>query len=209
MILWTIQPEIIYRAIMDTGVYHCDFSKSFLSDWKRQYDWMVRQMIKRLGPPPEGVTYPVWAWHTWEGARKKPDLREQRWATGWKGDRFACMEIDVSDENVLLSDFDLWSLILLDGLLCETEEENTKLEALYETLDPKEQRKMQDKNWEGAFDLIPLDNGWIIRGDSIQATFWELKREYIRSVRFFTSAVPKPDYLDEEGNIIPGMIPGV
>ena len=37
-------------------------------------------------------------------------------------------------------------------------------------------------------------NDWMRRGDSIQATFWELRNEHIRKVRFFTAA-PMPDYL--------------
>ena len=119
MILWTIQPEAVYEEILSTGVYHCDFSKSSLSEWERQYDWLVEQMKKRIGPPPNGVSYPVWAWHTWEGVRKKPDLRRERWGNGWKGERFVCLEIDVPDKDVLLSDFDSWSIILLNGLLAD------------------------------------------------------------------------------------------
>ncbi|MBQ9034234.1 MAG: hypothetical protein IJ107_06140 [Lachnospiraceae bacterium] len=60
---------------------------------------------------------PVWAWYMWEGARKKPDLRQKRWGYGWKGERFACMEIDIPEEKLILSDYDTWSIILIDGLL--------------------------------------------------------------------------------------------
>jgi hypothetical protein len=44
-----------------------------LEDWRFEYDWMVEQMRIRIGNPPPGVRYPVWAWHQWEGKRKKPD----------------------------------------------------------------------------------------------------------------------------------------
>ena len=198
MILWTIQPEAVYEEILSTGVYHCDFSKSSLSEWERQYDWLVEQMKKRIGPPPNGVSYPVWAWHTWEGVRKKPDLRRERWGNGWKGERFVCLEIDVPDKDVLLSDFDSWSIILLNGLLADTEEEDQKLEAIYDSLSSDEQRIMQDKNWEGAFDLRYVKNDWMSRGSCIQATFWELRKAQIKGVRRFTSAVPKPDYLKDD-----------
>lgn len=128
MILWTIQPEEVYRLLMDTGVYHCDFNKSKMQDWKMQYDWLAEQMSNRIGLPPANVSYPVWAWHTWEGNRKRPDLRRERWGNGWKGEQFVRMEIEIPDEQVLLSDFDAWSIILLNGLLSETEEEDNRLE---------------------------------------------------------------------------------
>ena len=198
MILWTIQTEEVYETIQKTGVYHCDYFRSFLKDCKIQYDWLVSQMIKRIGDKPIGVEYPVWAWYQWEGERKKPDLRSERWGNGWKGDRFACMEIDIPEQDVLLSDFDLWSIMLNNGLLSETEEESIELENKYNRLSEQKKWEMKSKNWEGVFDLSPLENGWIIRGDSIQATFWELRIDQIHSVRMFTSASPKPDYLETE-----------
>ena len=197
MILWTIQPVDVYELIQDTGVYRCDFSKSGMSDWREKYDWLVREMKDRIGDPPDGVTYPVWAWYMWEGERKKPDLRRARWRNGWKGERFACMEIDIPEEDVLLSDFDSWGIILLHELLCDSEEEEIQLEREYNNLPEEERTSFRDKNWERAFELSYLDNDWIHRGDSIQATFWELRKDDIRKVRFFTSATPKPDYLKD------------
>lgn len=49
---WTIQPVDVYDLIQKTGVYLCDFSKSRMSDWKEQYDWLVREMKDRIGYPP-------------------------------------------------------------------------------------------------------------------------------------------------------------
>ena len=180
MILWTIQPEEVYELIQRTGVYHCDYGKS------------------GMGEPPGGVSYPVWAWYMWEGARKKPDLRQKRWGYGWKGERFACMEIDIPEEKLILSDYDTWSIILLDGLLADTEEEEESLEEEYEAMPPEARREYKYRNWKNVFDLAYVDNGWIHRGDSIQATFWELRKEDIKKVRFFTAATPKPKYLEAE-----------
>lgn len=81
MILWTIQPEKVYQSILENGVYRCDFSRSPMKDWKAQYDWLAAQMTKRLGKPPAGVSYPVWAWYQWEGVRKKPIYAENAGAT--------------------------------------------------------------------------------------------------------------------------------
>lgn len=198
MILWTIQPIKIYDLIQKTGVYRCDLEKSEFSDCKEQYGWLVREMIERIGDPPEGVSYPVWAWYMWEGARKKPDLRRERWGNGWIGDRFVCMEIEIPDDKLVLSDFDSWSIILLNGLLTDTEEEEKILEKAYEAMPPEAQREFKYQNWKNVFDLTYVDNNWMHKGDSIQATFWELRKEDIKRVRFFTAASPKPKYLEVE-----------
>ena len=195
MILWTIQEEEVYETIMQTGVYRCDFSKSYMQDWKLQYDWIVSQMIDRIGDKPIGVDYPVWAWYQKKGKRKEPDLRWERWHCGWKGERFACLEIEIPDGEVLLSDFDAWSGILNDALLSDTEEEDEELERKYNSLSGQERQKMKYENWEGIFDITPFENDWTIRGDTIQATFWELRKDQIISVRMFSGSTPRPGYL--------------
>lgn len=188
MILWTIQSKEVYELIEETGVYHCDFSKSAFTHCVKQYNWLAEQMKKRMGEPPEGVSYPVWAMYKWEDKRKKPDLRRERWSNGHKGEHFVCMEIDIPDNKVLLSDFDGWSVILLDGLISDTENESIVLEKRYNNLSKNEKWKMMIENWERVFDITPFENDWIIRGSSIQATFWELRIEDIRNVRFFEGA---------------------
>ena len=188
MILWTSQEEAVYNELLKTGVYRCDLNLSSMKDCREKYDWLVRQMKQRIGPPPDKVTYPVWAWYQQQGKHRKPDLRRERWEVGCDGERFACLEIEIPDREVLLSDFDAWCMLLSDFLICDTEEEDRCLEAQYEALSPSEKRRMKDKNWERVFDLSPLNNGWARRGYEIQATFWELRLEQVRDVRFFRAA---------------------
>ena len=189
MLLWTIQPEEVFDEIQNNGVYRCDINKSGMKDFADlQYDWMVSQMKKRIGPPPEGVTYPVWAYYRWSYTKKRPDLRAVRWYWGQKGDKFYRLEIEIPDDEVLLSDFDGWAWQVLNSwLFSDTEEEDKKIEKFYESLSPDEQKKYLLKNWERVFDISPLDNGWTRRGDRIQATFWELRKEHILKVTAFTS----------------------
>ena len=188
MILWTSQEEAVYNELLKTGVYRCDLNLSPMKDCRKQYDWLVRQMKQRIGPPPEQVTYPVWALYQQDGKHRKPDLRRERWAVGCNGERFACIEIEIPDREVLLSDFDAWCMLLSDFLISDTEEEDRCLEAQYEALSPSEKRRMKEKNWERVFNLSPLNNGWARRGHEIQATFWELRLEQVRDVRFFRAA---------------------
>ena len=188
MILWTCQEEAVYNELLKTGVYRCDLNLSSMKDCREKYDWLVRQMKQRIGPPPEQVTYPVWALYQQDGKHRKPDLRRERWEFGCDGERFACIEIEIPDRDVLLSDFDAWCIILSDFLISDTEQEDRCLEAQYEALSPSEKRRMKEKNWERVFDLSPLNNGWARRGYEIQATFWELRLEQVRDVRFFRAA---------------------
>ena len=106
------------------------------------------------------------------------------------------MEIEIPDDRVVLSDFDVWSIILLDGLIADSEKEVERLEMEYDSLTQEDKQEYKAQNWKTVFDLNYVDNGWIHRGDSIQATFWELGKEDIKSVRFFTAATPKPAYLE-------------
>ena len=63
MILWSIQPEEVLTLIQSEGVYRCDPVKAKVNDmYPLQYDWLVSQMRKRVGHPPEGVQYPAWAY---------------------------------------------------------------------------------------------------------------------------------------------------
>ena len=73
------------------------------------------------------------------------------------------------------------------------------LETHYEALSPSEKRRMKEKNWERVFDLSPLNTDWMRRGYDIQATFWELRLEQVRDVRFFRAAAkfdPPPSDTD-------------
>ena len=188
MILWTSQEEAVYNELLKTGVYRCDLNLSSMKDCREKYDWLVRQMKQRIGPPPEQVTYPVWAIYQQDDKRRKPDLRRERWEVGCDGERFACIEIEIPDRDVLLSDFDAWCMLLSDFLISDTEQEGCCLEAQYEALSPSEKRRMKEKNWERVFDLSPLNSDWMRRGYDIQATFWELRLEQVRDVRFFRAA---------------------
>lgn len=78
MRLWTIQDKTAYDDLCEKGILHCNAA---LADWlkednfKQSYDWLVSEMKKRVGEPPHGVAYPIWAWYLLFGKNTKPDLR--------------------------------------------------------------------------------------------------------------------------------------
>ena len=194
MILWTIQPEDVYELINRTGVYRCDGRKKGMRYYREQYLWLADQMRRRIGPPPEGVRYPVWAWQRWDKDRLKPDLRAIRWFWGGKSNTFCRLEIEIPDEQILLSDFEGWAWNVLNRwLICYTEHECDEMEMLYASLTPEGQKFMLEKNRERIFNIEPFDNGFARRGEIVQATFWELRLDQIRKVTRFASTRRKED----------------
>ena len=186
MRLWTMQPLRVWEEVQRAGVYRCDAALCWMAEeLPHAYAWLAREMTKRVGPPPQGVDYPVWAWYMQNGKHKKPDLRSARWSYGPGDEDYCCIELEIAPERVLLSDFDVWHCVLNNGLISDTEEEDTAQEALYESLSDEEKIAYKEKNWERVLDISPLNNDWTTRGEWVQATFWELKREDVRAVRFF------------------------
>ena len=203
MQLWTIQPKAVYDLILKTGVYRCDPFKSEMLKpldeacegilepvFQRKYDWLVGRMEQRIGKRPDGVIYPVWAWYRYEGS-DKPDLRKERWSNGNPGTLMACILLDIPDDRVVLSDFGNWHHVLNGWPIVDTEDEADKADAYMDTLTEPEKDNFLDNNWERVFETDVFDNGWTSRGQDVQATFWELRREDVRGVRFFTACEKK------------------
>lgn len=189
MRLWTIQPAHIYEALKGGYVYRCDPEKAQLlteSSFGPAYDWLSEQMRLRIGAPPDGVKYPVWAWHTLEWKHKRPDLRRVEFCT-YRAQQ-VCMEIEIPDTQVLLSNEDMWHIVLNNGFYgdCCTEQEWEAEEKWFEKLSSGQQIQYKRKSWEKIFDVSPArETAWDAHGKYVQATFWELKPEHACSVRHF------------------------
>jgi len=75
----------------------------------------------------------------------------------------------------------------------------------YNSLSPEARRAYKDKNWEQILDISFFESKWIRRGYMIQATFWELRTDMIRDVRFFRTSQYKSKPLASDDNL-PGQI---
>ena len=186
MLLWTIQPLEVYELLVKQGVFRCDKSKALgLEDdvFKEAYDWLVYQMNQKIGVPPFGVEHPIWAWHTFCGRHAKPDFR--RMGLGIPGKEYLCIEVDVPDHEVLLSDFEAWNIVLNDSFIGEAcnDEEWEKELSYYKQLPEDKQVKMKEESWSKILEVDKEgDDLWNRRGEYIQATLWELRMENVRKV---------------------------
>jgi len=188
MRLVTIQDKAAYDDLCATGVLRC---KTELAEWlsedcfKDAYDWLVRQMKKRIGEPPIGVSYPIWAWHSLDYKPAKVDLRRTEF-NNYSGEHYI-LTVDIPDEQVLLSDEENWHFVLNNSFFGATRSETAfnEVEAWFDLLPHNEQVKVKEKSWENIFDVTQFDSGFHRQGCYVQATFWELRKEQIISERRF------------------------
>ncbi len=186
MKLWTVQPISVLERLEQNQVYRCDESLCGWNDTEEHlqaHQWMARQLEQRVSAPPEGVKFPLWAWHTTYGKHEAPDFRKSMFRR--YEDQRVCIELDIPDDKVLLSDYDAWQEVLNDEYIdFALSEEDYRLErANYESLMPEEQLEVKVKSWERAFGILPYRNNWRRIGFFVQACFWEIKLEYVKSVR--------------------------
>ena len=205
MILWTIQTRDVYNQLIKNGEYYCDINKSQyskdVSDWpeikedyQRAYNFIIDQMKKRIGNPPhKQIKLPIWAYYTNEdGLNKRLDLRKHK---NFTIKPYVMMEIELDDNQVLLSDFDYYTVCVLGNspiYTCYNDYEYDCVDEWYESLNEEEKEKFKHKSWEDIFNLNPdpldVDN-FMGRGINsnriIQATFWILKKENIRKVWYY------------------------
>lgn len=188
MKVWTIQPVDVFNLIEEKGVYRCDGELSpHLKDkpFQEAYEWLVEKMSEKIGPAPNGVKFPVWAWHTRNAKRKKPDLRESGYTK--RGEEMVCIELEIPDEEVVLSDFDNWHSVL-NKYYCDesnNEEEWDEIQNWLDGLSNEERDQKVKSSWDQIFDIKYRKDEWRSNGIFIQATFWELKKEYIRNFWVF------------------------
>lgn len=190
MRLWSIQPIEVWDELQTKGYYRCDPAKAcFIYDekisFRDQYIWLVKQMKQCIGDPPQGVSYPVWAWYIFDSKNKKPDLR----LSGYRqpGEQSVCIEVEIPKEKVLLSDFDGWHFVLghyyyIGG---GSEEESDRIDRWLSNLSETEQNKEIESSWLSIFNIEPVESDWSPVGHYVQGTFWELRMEQVVKVQFF------------------------
>ena len=188
MILWTTQQKEFYDELMRNGVAFCRQLSDLGNDMVLAYRWMADQMRKRIGEPPlPEIQYPVWAWYQYgSGKWRKPPLSVEIMSCGDSPSGVeVMMELDVPDNQALLSDFDLWHIPLNYSAYWIHRKKNIVKKAEkqfgYRNLEkfPPEVQKMFFKSWEKIFDLRPKHKSSYTK--YIQATLWWVKKEWVVS----------------------------
>jgi len=201
MKLWTIQNQETYKLLRKNGILHANDEYLWCKDsLKHAYDWMASELGKK-DIKPDGIRYPIWAWYQWQGKRKKRDLRERGFSA--RGDKMVQLEIEIPDEKVLLSDFEVFHCVLNNMYISLSEEDYDLFKEWHESQgikygdwkhDTSQDEKLQKvkraivESWAGVFDLTKEDDNWLYGKNehkSIQAVFWELREDQVIWAREF------------------------
>lgn len=182
MIVWTNQPYSVYEQLMATGSFSCTPALAInlndgFDDFARAYAWMIKQMKRRIGQPPAGVTTPIWAWYRMNFQHRRPDFRMDR-----DFDDQVCMEIEIDEAQILLSDFENWNFVLNDWYLAKVSNEDdwNRQEAWFDQLPAAHQTRVKERSWQRIFDITPAHGDWTRNGDCVQGCFWQLNRNQVR-----------------------------
>jgi len=185
--VWTIQPFEVWERLQMSGLLYAD-GRHIPPELRFAYQWMRDQMVKRIAG--YSGRYPWWGW-----AHPKPDLR----CAGHlpRGTRGVRLELELHDQEVLLSDFDAWHFVLNQGYLALNEAE---FEDFYRRFDavvadphawppPKSWHTAIVASWGRIFDLDALATNpdWSGPEGYIQATFECLRLEDVRHVTYFVA----------------------
>ena len=202
MRLWTIQSYTAYESMLKTGLLTASEKDLFCKDeFKFAYDWIAMKMKEREIIPSQETNSPVWAWYQWEGNRKRRDMREGGHAK--RGEKIVQLTIEVPDEDVLLSDFDLFHYVLNYCYLPVDEQDDVSFEEEYKSLgltwhdlqdfsiqshDMVQLREKITSSWNRIFELKKKDDNWLYGENdkkSIQATFWKLRLDQVKKAEIF------------------------
>lgn len=192
MRLWTIQTEAAYRCLTERGELVAD-SKFGDPDFVCPYEWMRDQMTLRLPSVAPRPTTAIWAWQRWDPPRRdRPDLRARgHLPPGCVGYR---IELEVSPNDVLLSDFNLWHHVLNFLYVPRSQRDSERFDADHNPLHycwarppAKPLCDLIAASWERIFDLDWCDD--YVTADQaarpVQATLWRIDGTMVRSFRRF------------------------
>ncbi len=185
--MWTIQPVETWERLQTSGCLYTD-GRRIPSELRFAYRWMRQQMRSRI--PGYGGRYPWWGW-----AHPKPDLRRAGHLP--RSTRGVRLELELLDEEALVSDFNAWHAVLNRGYLALDE---TEFDDFYQHFDvvvpdphawppPEPWHAAIVSRWERIFDLdrLAADPDWWGPGAYVQVTFECLRLEDARHVDCFVA----------------------
>jgi Domain of unknown function (DUF3841) len=189
--LWTFQSAGAFEELEKKG--YLVGKKEFVApEYIHAYDWLNEQMVRKVGPPPIQGQYPIWAWHKGGDVNNLGSGKHLP-----PGERGVRLEIEVDARQVVLSDYDRWHCGINYAYLANSEDEH---DAFYNDLDakgidyrllrplPEPYHQAIQGSWQRVFDLDYFLDGWTASPEArqIQATFWRLNRDQVKSVTWFT-----------------------
>lgn len=176
--LWTAQGRIVTYTICNHGVYHVK-KEYILRKYEESayifleaYNWFVKA-AEKIVPRPDGSEYPIWL------------FADIKYVDCQKGCNI--LEITVDCDKVVLFDRKKWNRVLNLSYIPRDEKDEEEYFRMLKSqgIDDETVIYMTDyypalkakvkKSWERLFDI----NG--LTSDSLQASLWEIKKEWVIS----------------------------
>ena len=191
MRLYTVQPLEVVEQLVKNGRFVCDIAKSWADDednpsYLESYDWLVKRMAEKIGPAPQDVKYPVWAWF-------RHDMESLKYGAPCEvGGKRAIVTIEVDDSRVVLSDFWRWEETAFMGIpyVNESEFEDDDVMAEYDRIEALGKEAVKE-TWNEVFNLDDKES-------PIQATLWEIHEEDVVSIEYFEVQETPDDDSDDD-----------
>lgn len=183
MTIWTIQTQAAVQQLLQTGRLKGDWRRIHRCD-KPAYRWMAHQLSNRTTSPEfRSDVAPIWAWYSYFGGMSgaKPDLRKS-WHLP-RGTSGARIELDVPNDIVLLSQFEMWNSVLMNQYVFLSRQEKNRLSHEQITC------KMISESWDRIFDLRCGSRAlWgSFQTRAIQACIASIKHEHVKRIDYFVS----------------------
>lgn len=154
MKLWSIWDEPQYEYFTQHGYLAGDWSRVD-ADYIEQYRWLSEFVPDRPWPGrtlAKADTPPVWAWCAHGGAdRPAPNLNDAGHLP--EGESGYCVELWIEPAYVLLSQFQLWAMILNNAYVTADGAERDRLDEAERSLTAEEIRRATRETWPRIFDL--------------------------------------------------------
>ena len=190
MTLYTSITEEEYKILKQNGVLRCDETKASMPNeymlWKIAYNFMSAQLEKQ-SIKPKGTIYPRWAWYTINGKRNVLESNPIHFVSAANETAYV-LTVNINNERVLLSDFDLWHCCLNGYGIFESSDEDDDFNSFLDIckltyFDVLTEQKNSSiiyiqneifKTWEKIFNLHNSNSYYSYKQKTIQGVFWEL-----------------------------------
>lgn len=168
MKIWTFKEQSQFESLKANGELYGDYSK-ILETWDHfiePYNW-----IKTKIPKMNKDYYPIWAW------TKKPKLSHPLFSN-YKNSQQLLIELEVPDQDCLLSCFSLWHCVLNDMVVCN--HDNDKIYDRYKRLEksnPSRYEKLKLRSWDRI-----LNPKWFETTEYLQVCVAKIEKSQIKSI---------------------------
>jgi hypothetical protein len=207
---------IIWNILKENGTFYAkkdlvEQQEHYEFFFKQGYDYIIDQMEKRGFARPTPEHYPIWAWVV----RKKRNITPEILGKSFlKGQKRVFIQFEIPDHLVLLSDFDRFMHVLNYWYLPTSEEDSERFIAELERNDLNffKTKPLPDdtyhksilKSWERIFE-VDLNYPYFDSSSEekrLQATFWELKIEWVSRHFLFEGIVSNSEQLQSTADLI-------